>query len=94
MEISRLESAGFMRSMSEMIAMGGDAHADLGEATERYIERRDGLEMLGDAAHPGGFPRIKCLHAHVAHQLITGDNPVGKATLDELSWEDPSTPCV
>lgn len=83
-----------MRSMTEMLAMGGDAHADLGEALERYLERRDAFEVLEDRPHPGGFPRIKCLHAHVAHHLVTGDNPVGRATLEELGWSDPETPCV
>jgi hypothetical protein len=38
--------------------------------------------------------RIKCLHAHTAHQLVAGDNPAGAEVLDELGWEDPAVPCV
>lgn len=64
-------------------------------STSLYISRRDTEKQLGASHHPGGGPdRVKCLHAHVAHQLVTGDNPVGRATLDHLDWLDPKEPCV
>ena len=52
----------------------------------------------GTVRHPGGGGmaggRIKCLHAHTAHQLVAGDNPAGAEVLEELGWEDPAVPCV
>ena len=54
--------------------------------------------MPGPVRHPGGGgmagSRIKCLHAHTAHQLVAGDNPAGAEALAELGWEDPVVPCV
>ena len=71
-------------------------------STAAYVARRDGLEPGGEPpaqrGHPGGGGtvggRVKCLHAHTAHQLVTGDNPAGAAALAHLEWVDPATPCV
>ena len=64
-------------------------------ATDEYIETRDRIERLDQKGHPGGGPdRVKCLHAHTAHALITDKNPIGQMVLDKLRWEDPIDPCV
>jgi len=47
------------------------------EACERYFSRRGGVG--GTVA--GG---MKCLHAHLAHYLAGGDNPVGEEVAHEL----------
>ena len=53
---------------------------------------------FGPVRHPGGGGmaggRIKCLHAHTAHQLVADDNPAGAEALEALGWEDPLAPCV
>ena len=62
---------------------------------EKYVAAREAIEPLGAKGHPGGGPeRVKCLHAHVAHELITGDNPVGAEVLSRLGWSDPPGACV
>jgi hypothetical protein len=70
-------------------------HRALEVSTAAYIRLRDQLETLGPDTHPGGGPdRVKCLHAHTAHHLVTGDNPAGAAVMAELGWADPEEPCV
>lgn len=59
---------------------------------------RPGSGPLDKRGHPGGggLPggRIKCLHAHTGHHLISGDNPAGAQALAALHWVEPRTPCV
>lgn len=93
--VSRLESEGLMADINQVLINDPEIRDRLGAATERYLAARDALKKLEEGSHPGGGPyRIKCLHAHTAHHLITGDNPVGATVLNQLSWEDPSTPCL
>jgi hypothetical protein len=92
--IGRLESGGDITRMNESLANDPSLRAELNESTERMLGRRDSIERLDDRSHPGGSERIKCLHAHTAHQLVSGDNPVGRAVLEKLGWSDPSEPCV
>ncbi len=67
----------------------------LQNSTRAYVDARDQIHPLGKSAHPGGGDvRVKCLHAHVAHHLVTDDNPVGEEVIRELRWQDPTTPCV
>lgn len=69
--------------------------SDLKSSTERYLSARDAILVLEARDHPGGGPeRVKCLHAHVAHQLISGDNPIGRYVMDVLKWSEPTEPCV
>lgn len=67
----------------------------LDASLRRYIEARDSLGVIDSPKHPGGWPgKIKCLHAHVAAELMGADDPVGQAALDEIGWADPKEPCV
>jgi uncharacterized protein len=93
--IGGLESSGWMAGLNRRLAEDPGFHARLAAATEDYVRRRDALDPLGPTSHPGGGPdRVKCLHAHTAHFLVTGDNPAGAEALAALEWEDPQEPCV
>ena len=84
-----------MAEVNDALEADGALREQLRAATDEYIESRDRLEPLGQRGHPGGGPdRVKCLHAHAAHALITGNNPIGRMVLDKLQWEDPNDPCV
>jgi uncharacterized protein len=93
---SRLESEGRMAEISEKLLRDDAMRGRLEGAVDRYLERRDSHEVLTDAeAPPGGGPdRVKCLHAHLAHELADGPNPVGATTLAEAGWPDCVAPCV
>ena len=94
-QVGRLESEGKMSEINARLDTDPSFRACLEEATRRYVERRDQMEALGTSLHPGGGPdRVKCLHAHTAHELMTGDNPVGAEVLSQLGWADPETPCT
>ena len=97
-EVGRLEAGGWMASFNERVAAEPKLAAALAQATRAYVARRDGVSAAGPAPHPGGGGtpggRIKCLHAHTAHQLMTGDNPAGAEVLAVLRWVDPEAPCV
>lgn len=94
-EIGRLESSGWMSTLNERLSADLAFHAALAKSTRAYLETRDRLEPLQSGGHPGGGPdRIKCLHAHAAHHLVTEDNPVGEHVLRTLAWVEPESPCV
>lgn len=106
--VGRLEAGGWMATFNERLASEPELAESLAASTAAYIARRDtGTPLPGtERGHPGGgglgareagrsYPgRVKCLHAHTAHQLAAGDNPAGAAVLEELAWVDPATPCV
>ena len=104
--VGQLEAGGWMAAFNDRLAAEPALREALTAATAAYAARREALEPLADPvgslprAHPGGggVPgrggRVKCLHAHTAHQLVSGDNPAGAAVLAELGWSDPGTPCV
>ena len=91
---SRLESAGYMNELTDRLDTNGPLRQRLGNAIERYSARRDTHEVIS-AAQPGGGPeRVKCLHAHLAHELGDGPNPVGGMTLAATGWPDCRAACV
>lgn len=84
-----------MATVNERLKVDEVMRSKLQTATREYVEARDQIQSLGKTGHPGGGEvRVKCLHAHLAHHLITGDNPVGEAVLRELGWSDPAKPCI
>lgn len=90
-----MESSGWMAELNRRLQQEPDLHRALELSTAEYVRRRDELEPLGRRTHPGGGPdKVKCLHAHTAHHLVSGDNPVGAAALAELGWADPERSCV
>ncbi|HEU5002868.1 MAG TPA: DUF501 domain-containing protein [Actinomycetota bacterium] len=98
--IGRLEAGGWMAACNRRLAAEPDLAAALASATQAYAARRGQLPLPTNPrrGHPGGGGtpggRVKCLHAHTAHQLVAGDNPVGAAVLAELGWVEPAVPCV
>ena len=93
--VSRLEAAGVMTQLNEELSGDSNARARLHSAVERYAARRDELEHIESAAPPGGGPnRVKCLHAHVAHELADPPNWAGGRALESTGWPDCIAPCV
>jgi hypothetical protein len=92
---SRLESEGWMAAVNQQLEASSSLKGRLGDALGRYAARRDAHERLDDAMPPGGGPdRVKCLHAHLAHELAQPPNPVGAASLARTGWPDCVAPCV
>jgi hypothetical protein len=92
---SRLESTGCMAEVNESLAQDPSLVDRLDDALERYRLRRDHHEQLEEVSPPGGGPeRVKCLHAHLAHQLAEPPNPVGARALNRTGWPDCVAPCV
>jgi uncharacterized protein len=93
--VGRLEGEGFMAEINGRLAADASFREVLEASTRAYINRRDQSAPLGESSHPGSYQtKVKCLHAHVAHQLVTGDNPVGAAALEKIGWTEPGEPCV
>ncbi|HJR44437.1 MAG TPA: DUF501 domain-containing protein [Actinomycetota bacterium] len=92
---SKLESEGWMSSLNERLESDDGLKERLGEAVLAYARARDAHVSLEPApAPPGGGPdRVKCLHAHTAHQLVT-QNPVGALVLSQAGFPDCRLPCV
>jgi hypothetical protein len=93
-----LVATDLVRDVSRIEAAGGvdRAEAELDPAViaathERYAAERSAAI---DDGHTGPVPfggvagtrvGVKCLHAHVAHLLATGDDAVGQWTLDQIA---------
>ncbi len=95
--VSRLESAGVMKGMTERLAVDEELAGRYLRAHEAYLAERDAIEPLGTTVTAGGMPgRVKCLHVHVAHSLAVGRgvNPFGDEALDLLADEWPSGDCA
>ena len=92
---SGLESRRWMTTLAERLAQEPGLKRRFAAAIARYLERRDKRERIDDAdSPPGGGPdRVKCLHAHLAHEIADGPNPVGALTLAETGWPDCRRPC-
>jgi hypothetical protein len=93
--VSRLESEGSLKELSARLQRDPELRSRLAEALDHYRARRDSHEVIGDSGGPpgGGPERVKCLHAHVAHELADGGNPIGALTLATTGWPDCAAPC-
>ncbi|XVV04596.1 DUF501 domain-containing protein [Actinosynnema sp. CA-248983] len=95
--VSRLESAGVMKEMTDRLATDEQLAQRYQRAHELYLAERDAIEPLGTTVTAGGMPgRVKCLHVHVAHALAAGPgvNPFGDEALALLADEWPSGNCA
>jgi hypothetical protein len=84
-EVSRLEARGGVREAEAAVPA-----EEIRATHERYARERDATIPAG---HVGPRPTggvggtrtgVKCLHAHVAHCLAGGDDPVGWWALDAI----------
>ena len=93
--VGTLEAEGWMNEVNERLAQDGGARGRLGSAIDRYRARRNEHELIEDSGSPpgGGPERVKCVHAHVAHELAGGNNPVGGSALAATGYPDCLTPC-
>jgi uncharacterized protein len=93
---SRLESGGRMTELSKRLSVDHQLRERFANAIGRYRLRRAELEAIDDSgAPPGGGPdRVKCLHAHLAHELADPPNPIGSQTLAQAGWPDCVARCV
>ena len=85
-DVSRLEAAGGVRRAEVEIDS-----AEIAAVHERYALERDAAIP---ADHEGPRPHggvagtregVKCLHAHYAHHLAGGDDPVGRWVVEQLA---------
>ena len=91
---SHLEAEGFMSVLTQRLTADGAFAARQRSAVDRYVSRRNELAPTEGAQPGGGEDRVKCLHAHLAHELADAPNPVGAATLALTGWPDCRLPCV
>ncbi|MDQ3951458.1 MAG: DUF501 domain-containing protein [Actinomycetota bacterium] len=93
---SRLEAGGAMAKLTSELERNDALRDRLAEAIDRYRARRDSHLVIKESGGPpgGGPERVKCLHAHLAHELADPPNPVGARTLSATGWPDCVLPCV
>lgn len=94
--VGTIESSGVMTALTDRLVDDSELRARLADAIDRYKDARAAHAVLADSgAPPGGGPeRIKCLHAHVAHELAGGNNPAGALALSMAGWPDCIAPCA
>jgi len=96
-EVSRLESGEYRHTLRRKIKENGAFAATLSLAESRYVAERERLaekegkleevrEYLSGRDGIGGTVAggLKCLHAHLAHYLAGGNNPVGAEVAQRL----------
>ena len=93
--MSRLEGEGWMQAFNEELARDPATRDRLSSALESYRQRRDEHEVIEDSGGPpgGGPDRVKCLHAHLAHELVDPINPVGARVLAAAGYPDCREAC-
>ena len=93
--IGTIEAEGWMNQLNERLSSDESARQRLADAIDRYRTHRDSHERIEESGSPpgGGPDRVKCVHAHVAHELVRTGNPVGTAALAETGWPDCVAPC-
>jgi hypothetical protein len=101
--MSRLESSGLMREMTERLRASPRLRERYQAAHRDYLARRAEAAMqAGQEPLPptmqsaGGMPeRVKCLHALAAHELaVPGANPLGAEAVDAAPVWWQAGPCV
>jgi hypothetical protein len=94
--VSRLEAGGEMKGINQRLDSDPALKRRLTDSIGRLIATRDRhAELTGQSAPPGGGPdKVKCLHAHVAHELADPPNPIGAWALSATGWPDCVAPCV
>jgi hypothetical protein len=93
---ARLEASGVMADLTELLGRDAALMQRFEAAVRDYRALRDKRAVLDpDSAVPGGGPdRVKCLHAHLGHELAAPPNPIGALTLAATGWPDCRLPCV
>lgn len=93
--VSRVEARGHMEKVNEGLTHDHGLRERLIAAIARLKARRDEHEVIEDSgAPPGGGPdKVKCLHSHVAQELVQRVNPIGASILAETGWPDCAEPC-
>jgi hypothetical protein len=77
--VSRLESDGGVRAAERAVDPGELAAVHAQYAAERDAAVPSGYAEPRPRGGVGGTARgVKCLHAHLAHHLAGGDDPVGR----------------
>jgi hypothetical protein len=83
--VSRLEADGGVRRAEQVLDPDTVAATHARYATERATAVPAGHDGPLPSGGVGGTRTgVKCLHAHVAHELATGDDPVGAWALRQL----------
>ncbi|MDI6816503.1 MAG: DUF501 domain-containing protein [Actinomycetota bacterium] len=89
--VARLEDSGWATRLIDMLSRDTVLKKFLIQAQQEYGEARK--RGGRDTVHPvyskgiGGvrdLEAIKCLHAHYAHYLVSGSNPIGKLVAENL----------
>lgn len=99
--LSRLEHAGWVRALTARLERDPAFAAAFAAANEAYTRARAARVPAGSPVatrlHPGvggTAGAVKCLHAHWAHGVAGGPNPVADAIRDRVEPLDCTTPCV
>lgn len=94
--VGGLESSGSMQELNERLGHDPDFRDAFEEANHDYVARRDAHHRLEGAGGVGGGPRdrVKCLHAHLAHHLVCGCNPVGEWVAERVLGTMAPPPCA
>jgi hypothetical protein len=97
--IGRLEGSGGVKRMEAKADADPGFAARLNEAHDRYETERAALDDEGQGPQAtggvgGARAGVKCLHAHYAHQVGGGENPVGELVAGWIEPLDCEQPCV
>jgi hypothetical protein len=91
--VSTLEAEGWMAVLNDRLARDRALRERLVDAIRSFEAQRDRHEVIPVSSPAGGGPdKVKCVHAHTAHELVAS-NPVGALALADTGWPDCVAPC-
>ncbi len=97
-KVGSLESHGMIKELDKQLKENKKLYELWNERQDSYKEERDS-ENKGDQIVPSGGvggakESIKCLHAHLADELATEKNAVGKIVLESVGGFNCEEPCI
>lgn len=94
--VGSLEAAGKIAEINERLEADPSFRAEVETAALEYVRQRDAHHRLEGAGGIGGgrTDHVKCLHAHLAHHLVCGCDPVGAWALEQIGDVLHPPPCV
>ena len=83
--VATLESSGKIKAWEKYLGENEAVAAKLNEAHKYYIELQAAMGDPGEGiAGVKDHRYLKCLHAHLAHFLAAGSNPIGAMVLNKM----------
>ena len=99
-KVSTLESNGMVKELDKQLGVNKKLKKLWSKRQKSYERERNKkykspLNSISPAGGVGGTTKsVKCLHSHLADELVSGKNVIGKIVLESVGGCNCNSPCV